>query len=263
MHTLDAQTASSPAPVFGAVVCVTDRSAGSAEAVRQAAHLAREDGRLELVALAPDPAPGRPRPQAVQIESLVEGAAVASRCGVQATVHIDETSDDVEAVVSRCRGHGLLVLPAGPLAEAVLPRADLPVLVTRPAREFPGSVLIAVDGTPEAHAATRLGAQLAARENALTALVASPEHDGRHQSALEEDVATVERLTGRRPVILDEHGPAAPSIVAAATALEASLVVLGSRPGRPVASVSAAVVAHAPCSVLVIRPSSSPTSAPR
>jgi nucleotide-binding universal stress UspA family protein len=256
MPTLDAQTAPSPAARFGSVVCVTDQSACSAEAVRQAALLTRADGRLELLALALDPGPGRPRPQASQIESLVEGAAVASRCGMHATVHIDETSDDVEAVLRRCGGHDLLVLPAGPLAEAVLPRADLPVLVARPAPDgsaFPGSVLIAVDGSPEAHAAAGLGAQLAAGAHALAALVASPEHDGRHQSALQQDAAEVERLTGRRPLILDEHGPAAPSIITAATALEASLIVLGSRPGRPVASVSAAVVAHAPCSVLVLR----------
>lgn len=261
MPTLDAQPVSSPPALFGAVVCVTDQSAGGAEAVRQAALLARTGGRLELVALAPDPAPGRPRPQAAQIESLVEGAAVASRCGVRATVHIDETDDDVEAVLRRCSGHDLLVLPAGALAEAVLPRADLPVLVARPGpegSEFPGSVLIAVDGTPEAHAATGLAAQLAAREQALAALVASPEHDEPHQSALQRDAAAVERLTGRRPLILDEHGPAAPSIIAAATALEASLIVLGSRPGRPVASVSEAVVADAPCSVLVLRPALAP-----
>jgi hypothetical protein len=257
MPTLDPQTAAPQAAVSGGVVCVVDRSEHALEAVRQAAHLAGAGGELELVALAADPAPGRPRPQAAQIEALVEGSAVAARHGVRAAVHIEETADEVAAVLGRCRGRGLLVVPDGPLAAAVLARAEGPVLVARPVPRgagFPGSVVIAVDGSPEAHEATLLGARLAAHEHALAALVASPEHDAGHQHALASDAATVERITGRRPLILDEYGPPATSIVAAATSLEASLIVLGSRPGRQVASVSAEVAERAGCSVLVLRP---------
>ena len=257
MQAADPQPVATNPALFGAVVCVTDGSDRGAEAVRQAARLAGPGGTLDLVALAPDPAPGRPRPQAAQIECLVAGSAVAAECGVRAAVHIDETSDPVEAVLRRCRGHGLAVLPSGPLARAVLPRAELPVLIARPGPHssgFPGSLLVAVDGTPESHAAARLGARLAAREQSVPALVASPEHDARHQSALQRDAATVERITGQRPLILDEHGPPAASILAAAASIEVSLILLGSRPGRPVASVSAQVAGRAPCSVLVLRP---------
>jgi nucleotide-binding universal stress UspA family protein len=257
MRTVQEQRAVSAAALFGAVLCVIDGSETGRAAVSQAAHLAGPGGELELMALAPDPAPGRPRPQAAQIEALVDGSAVASELGVRATVHIDAASDPFDAVLRRCRAHGLVVLPAGPLARAVLPRAEIPVLVARPgadSSEFPGSVLIAVDGTPEAHAAARLGAQLAVLDGASAALVASPEHDARHQRALQQDAATVERITGERPLIMDEHGPPVASILTAAASLEVSLVVLGSRPGQPAVSVSAQVAEHAPCSVLVLRP---------
>jgi nucleotide-binding universal stress UspA family protein len=257
MRTAAEQHLITPPPLFGTVLCVTDGSERGAEAVRQAARLAGRDGALELVALAPDPAPGQPRPQAAQIESLVAGSTIAAQVGVRAAVHIDATSDPVDAVLRRCQGHALAVLPAGPLARAVLPRAEIPVLVARPgayASDFPGTVLIAVDGTPEAHAAVRLGARLAGREQTVPALVASPEHDAPHQHALQWDAATVERVTGQRPLILDEHGPPAASILAAASSIEASLILIGSRPGRPAASVSAKVAERAPCSVLVLRP---------
>jgi nucleotide-binding universal stress UspA family protein len=224
MQTAIAHPPASSASLFGKVLCVTERS-GGAEALRQATLLAGAGAGVELLALAPDPTPHQAR-----------------------------------AVLERCAGHGLLVLPAGPLARTVLPRATIPVLVARRAPsggDFPGSVLVAVDGSPEAHDAARLGARLAAREGATVALVASPEHDAPHQSALQHDAETVERLSGRWPLILDEHGAPAPSILAAAASLEASLIVLGSRPGRPVASVSCEVAEAAPCSVLVLRPARS------
>jgi nucleotide-binding universal stress UspA family protein len=236
------------------VLCVTDGSRAGTAAVRQAALLTGEDGRLDLLALAPDPAPGRPRPQAAQIEALVSGSAVASRGGVHSIVHIAETSDEAAAVAESSRDHGLLVLAAGPLAGDVLPRVEVPVLVARPGADRLDSVLAAVDGSPEAHAAALLGARLAALEHADLALVAAPEHDAAHQHALQRDAAAVERITGRRPLILDEHGAPVASILNAATTLDASLIVLGSRPGRPADSVSAEVAERADCSVLVLRP---------
>ena len=217
MLTLAASASAPPQPLFGSVLCVTGRSGTGAEAVRQAALLAGAGAAFDLL---------------------------------DAPAGADE-------VLDRCAGHDLLVLPAGPLASAVLPRSPVPVLVTRPAPrdgDFPGSVLIAVDATPEAHAASRFGARLAARDGALLALVAAPEHDAWHRRALEAHVATVERISGRRPLVLDEYGPAARSIAIAAANLEASLILLGGRAGRPAASVSAAVAEHARCSVLVLRP---------
>ena len=203
-------------PLFTSVLCAIEDPGDGAETVRQAAMLAGSGAAFDLV----------------------------------------EGSDGVETVLERCARHDLLVLPAGPLARAVLPRSPVPVLVVRPApgTSFPESVLIAVDETREAHAAARTGARIAARDGAHVALVAAPEHDELHQRALAEHLATVERISSRRPLVLDEYGSPATSIVAAAANLEASLVVLGSRPGRPVESVSGRVADQAPCSVLVLRP---------
>ena len=138
------------------------------------------------------------------------------------------------------------------------------MLVTRPAPHgsvFPDSVLIAVDGTPAAHEAARLAAQLAARHGALLALVATPEHDARHQHALQEDIAAVSAITGARPLVLDEQRPPVPAILGAAASTGATLIVAGSRPGTPAGSVSAEIARRANCSVLVLRPGR-PVSSP-
>ena len=203
-------------PLFGSILCAIEAPRDDAETVRQAARVA----------------------------------------GPGAVFDLMEASEGIGTVLERCAGHDLLALPAGPMARALLPRSPIPVLVVRPARGpgFPESVLIAVDDTPEAHAAARTGARLAARDGSYVALVATPEHHETLRRALAEHLATVERISTRRPLVLDEYGSPATAIVAAASNLEASLVVLGSRPGRPVASVSAEVAGQAPCSVLVLRP---------
>ena len=203
-------------PLFASVLCAIDERGDGAETVRQAAQLAGAGAAFDLV----------------------------------------EASEGTETVLERCAGHDLLVLPAGPLARAALPRSRIPVLVVRavPGKSFPESVLIAVDETPQAHAAARTGARLAARDGAHVALVAAPEHDRVHQHALAEHVATVERISSRRPVVLDEYGDPASSIVAAAVSLDVSVIVLGSRARRPAESISATVADQAPCSVLVLRP---------
>ena len=67
------------------------------------------------------------------------------------------------------------------------------------------------------------------------------------------DIETVERITGERPLVLDEHRGPVPSILAAAASVEASLIVMGRRPGAHDRSVSAQVAGAATCSVLVVR----------
>jgi nucleotide-binding universal stress UspA family protein len=137
-------------------------------------------------------------------------------------------------------------------------------------------ILVAVDGSKEAWAACRLAADLAARYAAgLTALyVATPvlrsELD-RPRTAIRTESAA--RAHGQR--VLDDaraiagpqvqisvalaFGDPAAQIRTRARELHVDLVVVGSRELSVIqrlvwGSVSAAVVRHAPCSVLVVRP---------
>ena len=229
-------------PLFERILCVTELSQSGAEAVRQAAILAGAGGVLEIVSVAPERPPGAPHPQARQIEALVDANLLASTLGVRVEMHIVEAPDEAAGLLARCAGHDLLVAPAGEAVLFALARAPIPVLVARPApagSTFPDTVLVAVDGTPAAQDAARLGARLAARHGALVALVATPEHDARHQHALENDIAAVHGITGARPLVLDEQRPPAPAIIGAAASTDATLIVLGSRPGTPAISVSA------------------------
>jgi len=242
--------------LFSRILCLTDRSAGGAEAVRQAAVLAGTGAAIDLMSIAPSRPPGTPRPQAAQIEALVEGCELAAARAVTCTPHIVEAEDEPTAVLESWADHDLVVVPAGGTAAGVLSCTPGSLLIARTppgGSPFPESVLVAVDGSPESHAAARLGARLAARQHAIVTLVATPEHDSSHQHALEHVVRTVERITGKRPLILDEYRAAVPSILYAAASVEASVIVMGRRPGHPGRSISAEVASAAPCSVLVVR----------
>jgi nucleotide-binding universal stress UspA family protein len=253
-------TASEPPPTrtppFERILSLTGLTREGAEAVRQAAVLAGPGATIDLVAVAPRRPPGMPHPQAEQIESLVIGDRLASEHAVASRPHIAEAADEPAGVLENVAGHDLLVVPDTGTGLEVLSRAATTVLIARLATSptpFPESILVAVDGTAEAHAAARLGAELSVRHGAPVTLVATPEHDMGHQHALQRDIEAVEQLTGSRPLVLDEHRGPVPSILAAAAGVEASLIVLGRRPGSPTPSVSAQVARAAGCSVLVVR----------
>ena len=246
-----------PEQVFGRILCVTDLSDGGAEAVRQAAVLAGPGRTIDLVSVAPRRGPGEPHPQAEQIEALVAGTGLAVEQAVSSTVHIVEATDEPSGVLERGAGHDLVVMAAGDAGLEVLRGTSPSLLLARtPPRgsSFPESLLVAVDGSAESYAAAGLAARLAARHRAIVTLVSTPEHDASHQHALQRDIDAVERITGTRPLVLDEHRGAVPSIVAAADTVQACMIVLGRRRAHASHSVSEEVAGAAPCSVLVVRP---------
>jgi len=243
-------------PPFERILCLTGLTRQGAEAVRQAAIVAGPGATIDLVTVAPRRPPGMPHPQAEQIESLVMGDRLASGHSVKSRPHIAEAADEPSGVMESVAGHDLVVVPDSGTGLEVLSRAATSLLVARAAASdtpFPESILVAVDGTAEAHAAARLGAELSVRHGAPVTLVATPEHDLSHQHALQYDIEEVEQITGTRPLVLDEHRGPVPSIVAAATGVQASLIVLGRRAGSPSPSVSAGVARAADCSVLAVR----------
>jgi len=244
------------APVFERILCATGTVGRDDEAVRQAAILAGPGATVSFVAVAPEHEPGAPHPVAHEIESLVSARVAATRLGVHPDSQIIEARDEVTGMLARCPVHDLLVAPPSDAATAATARSQIPVLIARPApagAAFPECILIAVDETAEAREAARIGGRLAARHGALVALVATPEHDEAHRRALEGHIAAVMAATRTRPLVLDEQAPAVPAIVAAAASIDASLIVLGSRPGNPEPSISAQVAREATCSVLVLR----------
>jgi nucleotide-binding universal stress UspA family protein len=250
------EPSSTRTPPFERILCLTGLTRDGAEAVRQAAILAGPGATIDLVTVTPRRPPGIPHRQAEQIESLVIGERLASEHAVESRPHIAEAADVLTGVLDSVPGHDLVVVPDSGSGLELLARAETSVLVARTANSstpFPESILVAVDGTAEAHAAARLGATLSVRHDTFVTLVATPEHDASHQHALQRDIETVERLTGTRPLVLDEHRRPVPSILAAAAGVEASLIVLGRRPGSPSPSVSAEVARAADCSVLVVR----------
>ena len=249
------EPSSTRTPPFERILCLTGLNREGAEAVRQAAILAGSGATIDLVSVAQHRPPGMPRPQAEQIESLVIGDRLASEHAVKSRPHIAEAADEPTGVLDSVAGHDLVVVPDGGTALEVLSRAATSVLIARAAPSptpFPESILVAVDGTVEAHTAARLGARLSLRHAAAVSLVATPEHDSDHQHALERDIEVVEQITGTRPIVLDEYRGPGPSILAAAAGVEASLIVMGRRPGAHDPSVSAHVVVAATCSVLVV-----------
>ena len=180
-----------------------------------------------------------PRPQAEQIESLVIGDRLACERAVESRPRIAEAPDEPAGVLASIEGHDLIVVPDGGTALDVLSDAPTSVLIARAASSptpFPERILIAVDGTAEAHAAARVGAELSLRHAAPVSLVSTPEHDSGHQDALEQDIEVVERITGKRPIVLDEYRGPASSILAAAAGVEASLIVMGRRPAPTTAA---------------------------
>jgi nucleotide-binding universal stress UspA family protein len=241
---------------FGSVLCVLGAGTATSEAVRQAAIVAGRDATLTLVCVAVPPAAGRRTAFPDEIEALARASTIAASLGVRSEVHVTEAVDRVDSLLALCSGHDLLVVDAGEDAFALAAAAPIPVLVARrppPGTRFPDSILVAVDGSSDAHRAVARAADLAARHAALVAIVASPERDAAHRVALAADAAAVAAATGAAPVILDEEEPAATAIVFGARSLEAALVVIASRRLPTGAGVSADVVRRADCSVLVVR----------
>lgn len=217
--------------MFDVVVCGIDGSDADAEVARQGAILAGPDGRVELHSVVFKPG------EVAAAERAVRAAeAIVRDAGGRPFPDVVESTDDTAMVLATAVGADLLVVGDhhhnradgilfGTIAATAVHRAPCPVLIARPAPDFPGPVLLADDGTDASADARRLaGAIATAHGCALETLTA----DGR-------PVKEIER---------------------AAAAARPGLLVLGSRRQRGVralTSVSERVAPHVGCSVLVAR----------
>lgn len=221
-----------------------------------------------------------------QVEKIREGG------GEVAEAHPRVGRPDAEVVwLAEELGAGLVVLGSrgfGPLRRAamgsvslsVVRHAHCPVLVVRGEKDpLPGRILLALDGSREAHAAARAAAELcrpAGSELHLVRVLQAGHLPYPHYYAMDKYEADLERAQEASRKFLDKQAKQMESegvtaagvhtrtgnpdheIVELAEELDAGLIVVGSRGlGRLkralLGSVSDSVVRHAHCPVLVVR----------
>jgi nucleotide-binding universal stress UspA family protein len=265
-------------PVFRSILCGVNGTRGSREAARQAAVIGGPRAHLCYLAVTYETGTGATA-SAVLRHAHGEAAAADARreareLGVEAEALTLHAASATDALLRRAADHDLLVLGAGAgsraagiilgsTATAAVHRAPGPVLLTRrPPRDaaFPGTILVAADGTPQAQQALQLAMAIADRHGARIAIVAPEAHGAADRHALAEEAATVVAATRVEPVVVDARGPAPAAICSAADQVGASIIALGSRGlsgARALGSVSERVAHEARCSVLVVRPRAS------
>lgn len=253
--------------VFSRVLVGIDGSYEGREAARQAALLS--EGELTLLAVY-DTAPAllattgtTPPPyldeclqretaedalRRVQTE-LEESPAtgkIARGCSWEELIREAEREQDSLIVVGshgNGRARGIVI---GSTATELIHKAPCSVLVTRDAgKEFPRSIVIGVDGSPESAAAYAVARHLAGRFRATLWPVVA------HGGGDVDGSLTAMIVGGRREDLPDE--PAAALVAAAA---DADLLVVGSRGLhglKSLASVSERVAHQARSSVLIVR----------
>ncbi len=260
-----------PAPAFTAVLCGVDASPADPVAVRKAAVLAGPDARLDLLSVVE-----RGVSESARIMLTRDRARRALRRAHDLAESLGAHPHEEVAIaewgengllLDRCRDHDLLVLGShggrrgegilgARTSTAALHRAPCPVLIARPSEEFPGTIMLADDGSGFSDEAARLATAIVAQHDA-SILVAAPvtcEPAERHRVA--EHVAMLREVTGRDVVVVDVEGGAARALPALTERLDVSLLVLGSRRLSGVSalgSVSERVAHRAACSVLVVR----------
>ena len=148
----------------------------------------------------------------------------------------------------------------GSVATAMAHHAPCSVLIARAAEQFPGLIIHANDGSPEAQDAALAAGRIAARHDSPVVTLHVADAPGSGAGVAEGSVRLIEQ-TGREPVMRVEHGSPHRRIVEVANETRASLIVMGSR-GRTglaaLGSVSERVTHNASCSVLIVRRPSHP-----
>jgi nucleotide-binding universal stress UspA family protein len=256
-------TISAAHAVFDRIVCGVDGTSEGLEAARQAERLRSPEGVLRLAAVTEvDTAVHA----GFAMSHVLEELDTAARDGLQrAADEVSPTSsrlfagepaqcllDEIEQTDSTLvavgpRGHsraaGVLL---GGVAATLLHEAPCSVLLARPPQfgEFPSSIVVGVDGSPESLAAAVAAKGIAERFGSEYLLIAATGGKG-------IDLAPIEALS---PYFVTD--PGRPAEVLTDLSKEADLLVVGSRGVhgvRALGSVSERVGHRASNSVLVVR----------
>lgn len=266
----------STSPTFHDALCAVDGSEDSLAAVAQAAALVGPHGQLTVLiatAFRHQAELRSPRISPVAAGEIIERAREAARgAGPDPTFEVDPSASPVQLVLARSAEHDLLAIGApgettlfgsllmDSVSTAAQELLQTALLVARPQPDGAARhVLVASDGLEDSEGLVELGAELARGQGASATLVHVLGAEQRlHPHRIERQAGQLESLLRERtgkPRI--ELGVAREVIVAVARDLRASLILMSSRRLgglRSLGSVSRPVVAHAPCSVLLIAP---------
>lgn len=271
-----------PNAPFHSVVCGIDGSSEGLESMRQAALLAAPEAKLWAIS-AWDPGVAmmagihasevmidlrRQMAEALQaavaetprVEPvLMRGGDVASLLAAVANLNAD-------LIAVGAHGHSRAAgVVFGSVATALSRHATCSTLVARPLgdRSYPGRIMHANDGSPEATDAARVAGQIAAMHGAtVVSLHVTDDENADHGHGVAEATVVLTEAAGREPAIKVVQGSPHHRIVESANESDASLIVLGSRGKtglRALGSVAERVAHNASCSVLIVRRAAHPS----
>ncbi len=278
--------AASAGPIFANILCAISGKEGGFAAVEQAAALAGTQGRLTFLAVTSFRSGGARRGPAIgpaRVSEILERAErIAREAGVPYTSEVDPGTPPARVILDWSERYDLLAIgapasswPAKLLSVGVGDKAlggfSTALLVARPLeveRSIGDRVVVASDGLDASHPLIDLTARIARAPSSNVTLVhalgrESPikrDRPREQEGTLQEQERMLERTrTSGATELLLKPGRAGVVVVSAATAADASLVVMGSRRlegVRAMGSVSRRVVHQARCSVLLVPPES-------
>lgn len=269
--------------MFNRIIVPTDGSDAAWRAVVVGSHLASQcEADLELLYSVEDPAYARSVERALR-QRLVDEAigpgtpTVTSEVQLHSVArtiarHVESANGGV--VVMSSHGHGRSAALLGNVATDVLRETFRPAVIVGPnanidRANFRGSLLVAVDGSPLSETALGLAGAWGTGLDAVpwvTTVIPTVmvDHDTVESGYPRQLARYLHGMTHRRVEFEVLHGgDAALAIADYATGIDASLIVASTH-GRTGAarlafgSVAAAIVRHAPCPVVLLRPPALP-----
>lgn len=255
---------------FKSILCGVEGSPASTEAGRQAIALAKGGGgELRFTAVYTSFELGPEYHRDALEGSLTDLAGLAGEAGVAASTELREARYAIDVLLPEAQEHDLLVLGThgrsrasgimfGSTATEAAHGTGRPLLIARgapAANPFPSEILFASDGTRVSLAPARAAAELAAAFGSKLGVIHVEDGKRDGESALGDQVAEIETVTGSAPEVATPSGHAAKEIVEHARERGASLIVAGRRGVRGIkalGSVSEKIVSGAGCSVLLV-----------
>jgi len=269
---------------FADALCAVDGVDGTHEsltAVEHAARLAGPGGQLTLLLVTSQRTEGDRRSPAItplDAKDVIDHArAVAQKAGVSCTVEVDPAAPPAQVILGWAAGRDLLAIGApaaswfgglflGGVAVTAETMFTTPLLVARSDSDATpsGPVLVASDGEAGSDDLVELAGAIARGKGVpaiLLHVVGAESHA--HPHRIQEQLHRLEQAMSGAASLRIEVGNARGSIVEAAAAEAASMIVMSSRRLSGLAvigSVSRRVVHQAHCSVLLIPPERLPSA---